>query len=262
MAAHAGDGHVERREAEDDLGADVLEGCSRRRPDLQPAGPGVDTGVPSPAVVPGHMSGKAVHGALAVIHLTNQRSRRMSRSEVHAPTVRGAHPPAMRTAGGMPYRHCRTSQTRTLINDIRVVSRPPELSEPASGNGLVALGRHGSSPAGGYRTRVCRMADSLTLIRRDAQPLRRGDRLVPPGKDLAICDSCLTFKLLGCLSCEKWRSCPVDARRSTRREVAGQDFSRRLRFARPMARAGGRAHETRRSRVFPVRSVREKDPCA
>ena len=37
--------------------------------------------------------GKAVHGALAVIHLTNQRSSRMSPSEVGAPAVPAATPP-------------------------------------------------------------------------------------------------------------------------------------------------------------------------
>ena len=54
---------------------------------------GVATDAPSSAVLPGHVHGKAVHGALAVIHLTNQRSSRMSPSEVHAPTVPAATPP-------------------------------------------------------------------------------------------------------------------------------------------------------------------------
>jgi len=57
-------------------------------------------------------SGRPPIGALAVIHLTNQRSSRMSPSEVHAPTAPVATPPRPSTAAGgdKPYRHRRTSQ--------------------------------------------------------------------------------------------------------------------------------------------------------
>ncbi len=72
----------------------------------------------APSIVSGlDLSGKAVHGALAVIHLTNQRSSRMSPSEVHAPTVPAATPPRPSTAAGgnEPYRHRRTSQTQIML---------------------------------------------------------------------------------------------------------------------------------------------------
>jgi len=68
------------------------------------------------ATYPGILAGRR-RDALGAVG--NQRSRRMSRSEVHAATVPGANPPAMRTAGGMPYRHCRTSQTRTTLARIQ-----------------------------------------------------------------------------------------------------------------------------------------------
>jgi hypothetical protein len=56
------------------------------------------------------LRGKAVHGALAIIHLTNQRSSRMSPSEIHAPTMPAATPPRPSTAAGgnEPYRHRQT----------------------------------------------------------------------------------------------------------------------------------------------------------
>jgi hypothetical protein len=56
---------------------------------------------PSPSVVSSLVVlGKAVHGALAVIHLTNQRSSRMSPSEVVAPTAPAATPPRPSTTAG------------------------------------------------------------------------------------------------------------------------------------------------------------------
>jgi hypothetical protein len=72
---------------------------------------------PSSATLPGHICGKAVRGALAVIHLTNQRSSRMSPSEVHAPAAPGATPPqGMPAAGGKePCRHRRTSQAQIML---------------------------------------------------------------------------------------------------------------------------------------------------
>ncbi len=61
--------------------------------------------------------GKAARGALAVIHLTNQRSSRMSPSEVRAPAGAGGNTPqAIGAAGGEePCRHHRPSQARTLL---------------------------------------------------------------------------------------------------------------------------------------------------
>jgi hypothetical protein len=66
------------------------------------AGAGVTTRAPS-AVLPGHRSGKAVRGALAVVYLTNRRSGRVSRSEVHAPAVPGSTPQVIMTAGAMSH---------------------------------------------------------------------------------------------------------------------------------------------------------------
>src|SRR5579875_3575987 len=65
--------------------------------------------------------GRPSIGALAVIHLTNQRSSRMSPSEVHAPTVPVATPPRPSTAAGgsEPCRHCRTSQAQVLLAQAR-----------------------------------------------------------------------------------------------------------------------------------------------
>ena len=60
--------------------------------------------------------GKAA-GTLAVIHLTNQRSGRMSLPEVHAPEqYRWQHFPGHQVTGGIePCRHCRTSRAQRLL---------------------------------------------------------------------------------------------------------------------------------------------------
>ena len=69
------------------------------------------------ACLPVTCAGRPSSGALAVIHLTNQRSSRMSPSEVHAPTVPVATPPRPSPAAGgnEPYRHRRTSQAQTVL---------------------------------------------------------------------------------------------------------------------------------------------------
>jgi hypothetical protein len=52
MAAHAGDGHVERREAEGDLGADVLEIYGMLPQEARPTNPPALVWIPVPLPLP------------------------------------------------------------------------------------------------------------------------------------------------------------------------------------------------------------------
>jgi hypothetical protein len=86
---------------------------------------------------------KAVHGALAVIHLTNQRSSRMSPPEVVGPTAPAATPPRPSTAAGgsepygtagLPTRHARHGPTNKVSPSgiaLTSIGQRPKLSDQA-----------------------------------------------------------------------------------------------------------------------------------
>lgn len=65
--------------------------------------PGVATCVPSPAALAGHLPDKAVRGALAVIHLTGQRSTHARIRGSRTRLCRGQHPQAIEAAGAMSH---------------------------------------------------------------------------------------------------------------------------------------------------------------
>jgi hypothetical protein len=88
----------------------------RHQPRHPPARVWPPAPLPPPAL-PGHMRWKTVHGALAGIHLTNQRSSGMFRPEVHPPAMPASNTPAgpKSCMGNEPCRHRRTSQAWTVL---------------------------------------------------------------------------------------------------------------------------------------------------